>query len=245
MSRPMPTHAMLLAAGLGTRMRPLTDRLPKALVPVQGRPLIDWSLERLEAAGVENLVVNLHHHADQLEAHLAARWRGGLQFSREPRLLETGGGLKAALPLLGEAPFFAINADTIWLDGQRPALERLAEAFEPERMDALLLCAPTVLSVGYHGAGDFRMDADGRLVRRPEREVAPFVFASVQILDPAIFAGAPEGAFSMNRLYDRAIERERLFGLRHEAEWFEVGTPGAVAAAEFVLRDLGFRAEAA
>ncbi len=241
----LPTHAMLLAAGLGTRMRPLTDRLPKALVPVQGKPLIDWSLERLEAAGVENIVVNLHHHADQLEAHLTARWKGGLAFSREPKLLETGGGIRQALPLLGEAPFFAINADTIWLEGQRPALQRMAEVFDPQQMDALLLCAPTVLAVGYGGAGDFRMTADARLVRRPEREVAPFVFASVQLLTPALFAGAPEGAFSMNRLFDAAIERERLFGLRHEAEWFEVGTPGAVEAAEFLLRDLGFPARAA
>lgn len=237
----LPTHAMLLAAGLGTRMRPLTDRLPKALVPVQGRPLIDWSLERLEAAGVERIVVNLHHHAEQLEAHVKARWKRDLAFSREPRLLETGGGIRAALPLLGEAPFFAINADTIWLDGQRPALQRLAETFDPARMDALLLCAPTVMAIGYGGPGDFQMAADGRLRRRPEREVAPFVFASVQILTPGLFEGAPEGPFSMNRLYDAAIERERLVGLRHEAEWFEVGTPSAVEAAEYVLRDLGFR----
>lgn len=241
----LPTHAMLLAAGLGTRMRPLTDALPKALVPVRGRPLIDWVLERLEAAGVANIVVNLHHHADQLEAHLRRAWRGGLAFSPEATLLETGGGIKQALPLLGEGSFFAINADTIWLDGQRPALARLAETFEPARMDALLLCSPASLAVGHEGRGDFLMSAHGLLSRRPERQVAPFIYASVQLLTPALFADTPDGPFSMNLLFDRAIERGRLYGLRHEAEWFDIGRPAAIDAAELVLGDLGFRAQAA
>lgn len=239
------THAMLLAAGLGTRMRPLTDRLPKALVPVQGKPLIDWALERLERAGVSQIVVNLHHLPDQLEAHVRKRWKGGLAFSPEPTLLETGGGIRQALPLLGEAPFYAINTDTIWLDGQIPALERLARQFDPERMDALLLCVPTVVAVGYEGAGDFLLAPDGRVSRRPPREVAPFVYGGLQLLHPRLFADAPEGRFSMNLLWDRAIAAGRLHGLRHDAEWFEVGRPQAIGQAEHLLYDLGFRNRAA
>lgn len=237
----MPKTAMLLAAGRGTRMQPLTDRTAKALVPVQGKPLIDWSLERLEAVGVTDIVVNLHHFAAKVEAHLRRRWRGGLRFSPETTLLETGGGVKQALPLLGEAPFFVINADTIWLDGQIPALRRLADQFDAERMDALLLCAPTVLAVGYEGPGDFVMAPDGRLARRPKREVAPFVYGSVQLVSPRLFADAPEGPFSTNLLWDRAIEQGRLYGLRHDAPWFEVGRPAAIGEAERVLYDLGFR----
>ncbi len=235
------THAMILAAGLGTRLRPLTDRLPKAMVRVQGRPLIDWALDRLAAAEVTHLVVNLHHLPQLLEAHVTAHWQGELAFSREPELLETGGGIQQALPLLGTAPFFAINADTIWLDGQIPALQRLARQFDPASMDALLLCTPTVLATGYAGSGDFMMDADGRLTRRPERAVAPFVYSGVQLLSPRLFAGAPGGRYSMNRLYDQAIAAKRLHGLRHDGEWFEVGRPQAIGGAEQLLYDLGFR----
>lgn len=240
-----PTKAMLLAAGLGKRMEPLTKDRPKALVEVAGLPLIDWALATLERFGITEIAVNLHHHGEVLEAHLRRRWHGTVHFSHEPELLETGGGIKKALPLLGDEPFFAINADTIWLDGSTPALERMVTAFDPARMDVLLLCAPIVTAVGYHGQGDFLMTPDGRLLRRPEREQAPFVYASVQLLHPRLFDSAPEGAFSMNLLYDRAIEAERLFGIRHEAEWFEVGTPAAVEEAELVLDDLGFRKQAA
>lgn len=235
------THAMVLAAGLGTRMRPLTDRMPKALVPVQGKPLIDWSLERLAAVGVTHLVVNLHHLPQALEAHVRKAWRGELAFSPEPELLETGGGIRQALPLLGDGPFFAINADTIWLDGQIPALRRLATQFDESRMDALLLCAATVLAHGYDGQGDFLMAPDGRLKRRPERALAPFVYGGVQLVHPRLFEGAPPGRYSVNRLWDRAIEAGRLFGLRHDGEWFEVGRPQAIGAAEHLLYDLGFR----
>jgi len=236
---------MLLAAGLGKRMLPLTQDRPKALVEVRGSPLIDWALERVERFGIEHAVVNLHAFAEPLAQHLQRRWRGRLDLSHEATLLETGGGIRKCLPLLGPEPFFAINADTIWLDGAVPALERMARAFDAERMDLLLLCAPVSAAIGYNGAGDFLMAPDGRLKRRPEREQAPFVYASVQLVHPRLFDGAPEGPFSMNLLFDRAIAAGRLYGIRHEAEWFEVGTPGAVAAAELVLDDLGFRKQAA
>jgi len=236
---------MLLAAGLGKRMMPLTQDRPKALVDVRGVPLIDWALERVERFGIGHVVVNLHSFAAPLEAHLRRRWRGRLDLSHEETLLETGGGIRRCLPLLGPDPFFAINADTIWLDGAVPALERMAAAFDPERMDLLLLCAPTATAIGYGGPGDFLMGPDGRLKRRPEREQAPFVYASVQLVHPRLFEGTPEGPFSMNLLFDRAIAAGRLFGIRHEAEWFEVGTPAAVEAAELVLDDLGFRKQAA
>lgn len=236
---------MLLAAGLGRRMMPLTQDRPKALVEVHGTALIDWALERLERFGIEHIAVNLHSFAPLLEAHLRRRWRGQLDLSHEEKLLDTGGGIRRCLPFLGADPFFAINADTIWLDGAVPALERMAQAFDPERMDALLLCAPVSTAIGYSGSGDFLMAPDGRLKRRPEREQAPFVYASVQLVHPRLFENTPEGPFSMNRLFDRAIEAGRFFGMRHEAEWFEVGTKAAVEQAELVLDDLGFRKQAA
>lgn len=240
-----PKSAMLLAAGLGRRMMPLTQDRPKALVQVHGTPLFDWALERLERFGIGRIAVNLHSFAPLLEAHVMRRWKGELHLSHEEKLLDTGGGIRACLPFLGADPFFAINADTIWLDGAVPALERMTRAFDPERMDALLLCAPVSAAIGYSGSGDFLMAADGRLQRRPEREQAPFVFASVQLLHPRLFENTPEGAFSMNLLFTRAIEAGRLFGIRHEAEWFEVGTKAAVEQAELVLDDLGFRKQAA
>lgn len=240
-----PKSAMLLAAGLGRRMMPLTQDRPKALVEVAGAPLIDWALERLERFGIEHIAVNLHSFAPLLEAHLKRRWRGRLDLSHEPTLLDTGGGIRKCLPFLGSEPFFAINADTIWLDGAVPTLERMVQAFDPEHMDALLLCAPVSAAIGYTGSGDFLMAPDGRLKRRPEREQAPFVFASVQLLHPRLFDGTPEGPFSMNLLFDRAIAAGRFFGIRHEAEWFEVGTAAAVAAAEQTLDELGFRKRAA
>lgn len=229
----VPRRAMILAAGLGTRMRPLTDTRPKPLVPVGGKALIDYVLDRLAAAGVDTAIVNVHHFADQLEQHLKPRQRPKIVISDERAdVLGTGGGVVKALPLLRDAPFFHVNSDTLWLDGVRPNLERLAEAFDAGRMDALLLLAATASSVGYTGRGDFSMAADGRLRRRPEREVVPFVYAGVAILAPALFKDAPSGAFPLTRLFDRAIERERLFGLRLEGVWMHVGTPDAIAAAE-------------
>jgi len=171
-----PRTAMVLAAGRGERMRPLTERLPKPLVPVDGKPLLDHVLDRLAAAGVERAVVNVHYLADLIETHLAGRTAPRVTISDErATLLDTGGGVVKALPMLGPAPFFHINSDTIWIDGVKPNLERLAEAFDPATMDALLLLAPSADSIGYSGRGDFIMKADGRLQRRSEREVAPFV----------------------------------------------------------------------
>jgi MurNAc alpha-1-phosphate uridylyltransferase len=234
---PTPTKAMVLAAGLGARMRPLTDRMPKPLVAVAGRALIDHVLNRLADAGVERAVVNVHYLADQLERHLAARKKPKITISDERGLLlGTGGAVVKALPELGDAPFFHINSDTIWIDGVKPNLARLAEAFDAARMDACLLLAPTAGSIGYAGRGDFAFAADGRLRRRAEREVAPFVFAGAAILAPALFKDAPKGEFPLTDLFDRAAEQGRLFGLRLEGLWMHVGTPDAIALAENAIR---------
>ena len=232
----MPKSAMVLAAGLGTRMRSYNGHIPKPLVAVGGKSLIDYGLDRLAEAGVERAVVNVHHLADSLEKHLAARQRPHIVISDErSELLGTGGGIAKALPQLGGAPFFLVNSDTLWLDGVRPNFTRLGEAFEPKIMDALLLLSPTAGSIGYSGRGDFMMLPDGRLQRRAEREVAPFIYAGSAVLSPALFAGAPKGAFSLTALFDRAAEKGRLFGLRLEGVWMHVGTPEAVAAADAAL----------
>jgi MurNAc alpha-1-phosphate uridylyltransferase len=227
---------MVLAAGLGTRMRPLTDRVPKPLVRVGGKALIDHALDRLDAAGVETAVVNVHHFADQLQRHLARRQSPEILISDERgNLLGTGGGAVKALPLLGAAPFFHINSDTLWIEGVTPNLDRLAKAFDPERMDAVLLLAPTATSIGYEGRGDFALSPDGRLRPHGEREVVPFVYAGAAILSPALFATAPEGAFPLSLLFYRAADAGRLHGLRLEGLWMHVGTPEAVAEAEAAI----------
>jgi MurNAc alpha-1-phosphate uridylyltransferase len=227
---------MVLAAGLGTRMRPHNGQIPKPLVTVGGKALIDYVLDRLADAGVEHAVVNVHHLADQIEAHLASRKRPQIVISDErAELLGTSGGVVKAMPALGGGPFFHVNSDTIWIDGVAPNLSRLADAFDAARMDALLLLAPTATSIGYSGRGDFTMTTDGRLARRGERHVAPFVYAGAAILTPAFFAGTPDGPSSMSPLFDRAIAAERLYGLRLEGLWMHVGTPDAVKAAEEAL----------
>jgi N-acetyl-alpha-D-muramate 1-phosphate uridylyltransferase len=232
----MPNRAIVLAAGLGTRMRPYNGHIPKPLVEVGGKSLIDYSLDRLADAGVESVVVNVHHLADILEKHLAPRQRPHIEISDERgELLGTGGGIAKALPKLGAAPFFLVNSDTVWLDGVRPNFTRMAEAFDPRTMDAMLLLAPTTSSIGYVGRGDFAMLPDGRLRRRQENEVVPFVYAGAAVLSPTLFADAPKGAFALTVLFDRAAERDRLFGLRLEGIWMHVGTPEAVAAAEAAL----------
>lgn len=229
-------NAMVLAAGLGTRMRPLTDRRPKPLVEVAGKPLVDHVLDRLAAAGVETAVVNVHYYADLLEHHLLGRAHPHIVISDERgELLDTGGGVKKALPLLGEDPFFSINSDTIWIEGIRPNLPGLAEAFDPERMDGLLLLAAASGSVGYDGRGDFVMDVEGRLAPRGERVVAPFVFAGAAVLSPKLFEGAPDGPFSLVKLFARAAEAGRLFGRRLEGVWMHVGTPEAIGEAELAI----------
>jgi MurNAc alpha-1-phosphate uridylyltransferase len=231
-----PRRAMVLAAGLGTRMRPFNGHIPKPLVQVGGKALIDYVLDRLADAGVERAVVNVHHLADQIEQHVAARRRPAIVISDErDTLLGTGGGVVKALPVLGENPFFHVNSDTIWIDGVRPNLIRLADAFDPARMDALLLLASTATSIGYSGRGDFVMGSDGLVARRGEREVTPFVYAGAAILTPAFFAGVAAGPSSMSPLFDRAVEAGRLHGLRLEGMWMHVGTPDAVKAAEAAI----------
>jgi len=229
----VPRRAMVLAAGLGTRMRPHNGQVPKPLVTVGGKSLIDYALDRLADAGVEHAVVNVHHLADQIERHLAARQRPAIVISDERgELLGTAGGVIKALPELGDEPFYHVNSDTIWIDGVKPNLARLADAFDASRMDALLLVAPTTSSIGYVGRGDFSMAADGRLARRREREIVPFVYAGAAILTSAFLAGAPAGPSSLSPLFDRAVEAGRLCGLRLEGVWMHVGTPDAIKAAE-------------
>jgi len=232
-----PRRAMVLAAGLGTRMRPLTDTMPKPLVKVAGRALIDHVLDRLAEADVERAVVNVHYFADQMQQHLSQRKIPQIVISDERGLLlGTGGGVRKAMPELGNLPFFHINSDTIWIEGVRSNLARLADAFDASSMDALLLLAPTTGSVGYAGRGDFAMAPDGRLRKRGEQEVTPYVYAGAAILSPALFNGAPSGEFSLTALFDRAAETGRLHGLRLEGLWMHVGTPEAVAAAEAAIR---------
>jgi MurNAc alpha-1-phosphate uridylyltransferase len=234
MSR-MPTHAMVLAAGKGLRLRPLTLSRPKPLIEVAGQPMLDGVLDRLSAADVPEAVVNAHHLGHMIEGHLQGRSRPRIRISREEALLETGGGVKKALPLLGADPFFVINGDVVWRDGKVPALQRLADFWDPAVMDALLLLQSTATAVGYDGPGDFVMDQLGRLRRRNEGEVVPFLFAGLQILSPALFANTPEGPFSLNLLYDRALAAGRLYGLRHDGTWYHVGTPEDLERVEAAL----------
>jgi MurNAc alpha-1-phosphate uridylyltransferase len=228
---------MVLAAGLGKRMRPLTATRPKPLVEVAGATLIDHALRRLAAAGIPSAVVNVHYMADRLEAHLARRNPGlDIRISDErAQLLETGGGVARALPLIEGDPFFVINSDNLWIDGARPSLRALAEAWDASRMDALLLLVPLARATGYEGQGDFHMDPAGRLSRRRERRVAPHVFSGIQLLARRLFEEVPEGPFSLNLLYDRALAEGRLFGLSHGGLWFHVGTPEAVGETETAL----------
>ena len=231
-----PRRAMVLAAGLGVRMRPITERMPKPLIEVGGKALIDHALDRLASAQVELAVVNIHHFPDQMQRHLAARRRPEILVSDErDRLLGTGGGAIHALPKLGPAPFYHLNSDTIWIEGVTPNLDRLAAAFDPAIMDALLLLAPTATSIGYDGRGDFSLGPDGRLTARAEREIVPFVYAGVAIFAPALFEAAPDGPFPLSLLFDRAAAAGRLHGLRLDGLWIHVGAPGAIAEAEAAI----------
>jgi N-acetyl-alpha-D-muramate 1-phosphate uridylyltransferase len=228
-----PSKAMVLSAGFGLRMRPLTDHMPKPLVKVAGQPLLDHVLDKLAAAGVTEAVVNVHYLPDQIIDHVASRTRPRVIISDErDQVLGTGGGVVKALPLLGDQPFFHMNSDTMWIDGVQSNLVRLADAFDPVRMDILLLMAPTASSIGYGGRGDYAMLPDGALRKRREHQVVPFVYAGAAIMSPSIFAGAPKGEFSLTRMFDEANEKERLFGLRLDGVWMHVGTPDAVQAAE-------------
>lgn len=229
---------MVLAAGLGTRMRPLTEKLPKPLVQLARKPLIDHVLDRIAAAGVETAVVNVHYKADLLEAHLQSRKKPRIVMSDERgRLLDTGGGILKALPRLGTEAFLVHNSDSVWLEGVGSNLQRLFDAWEGERHDCVLLLALASSSVGYTGRGDFALDPEGRLRRRREKEVVPFVYTGVQIVHPRLFADAPEGPFSMNLLWNKAILAGRAIGVRMEGLWMHVGSPQELAESERVIAE--------
>ena len=225
----VPKSAMVLAAGLGTRLRPVTDRLPKPLIEIAERSLLDRAIDQLAAVGVERVVVNLHYKGELIAERLAARSHPRITLSREATLLETGGGVKNALPLLDEN-FFVVNGDILWLDGFTRALDRLATAFQPDTVDVVLLMQRTVSAVGYEGRGDYFLDPLGIPRRRGEREVAPYIFAGVQILHRRLFAGVDDTVFSLKRLYDRAEDAGRLGAIVHDGEWFHIGTPDGLAA---------------
>lgn len=230
------SHAMVLAAGLGTRMLPLTQDTPKPLLALEGRSLLHHALDRLRDAGVAHHVVNAHWFADQVAEAVAAHDAPARLVLREETLLETGGGVRHALPHLGAAPFAVVNGDAFWLDGPTPALTRLMAAFDPTEMDALLLLVRTAQVDGEVGRGDFLLDPLGRARRPKEREIAPYLFGGVQILAPHLFEDTPEGPFSLNLVYDRAIESGRLFGLVHDGAWFHLSTPRDLDRAETMLR---------
>lgn len=225
---------MILAAGRGERMRPLTDTTPKPLIPVAGQTMLDRAMARLDAHGVRTVVVNVHHLGEQIVAQLGARAR----IVREERLLETGGSVKNALPLLGEGPWFILNGDGLWDDGSRPMLSRMEAAWDPARMDALLLLHPLATAIGREAKdrGDYFLDADGRARHRGAAAEAPYLFASVSVCDSRLFHESPDGPFSLLKLWTRAEAKGRLFGLVHDGAWFHVGTPQALAEAERMLR---------
>ncbi|WOJ89482.1 nucleotidyltransferase family protein [Methylocapsa polymorpha] len=233
MSSFMPAKAMVFAAGLGTRMRPLTDHIPKPLIKVAGKPMIDHMLDRFEAAGVETAIVNVHYLADQIETHLAARAAPKIVISDERgKLLDQGGGIGKALPLLADEPFFVSNTDAFWVEGPRDNLRRLAAGWDPDRMDILLLVAATTASIGVDWPGDFLMSADGRLTRRPERDVAPFVYTGVGILKPELFESETRDVYRLAPFFFEAAEKGRLFGQRLDGLWLHVGVPQVIEEAE-------------
>lgn len=233
------TTAMVMAAGVGSRMRPLTDDRCKALVAVDGKALIDWTLDKLAGAGVARAVVNVHHFADALETHLASRTNPDILISDErSQLLETGGGLAKAAPLLGRDPIFTANIDALWVDGKRAELPRLADGFDPERMDFRLMLARLDHTLGFDGPGDFFLDGEGRLTRRGDQPAAPFAYAGVQVMNPRVLAGRAVEPFSTNRLWDEALARGRVFGCVMDAFWMHVGDPQARDAAENRLRSV-------
>ncbi|MFV0624778.1 nucleotidyltransferase family protein [Sphingomonas sp. ac-8] len=236
----VPETAMVMAAGLGKRMRPLTATRPKPLVKVAGKPLIDHVFDRLRAAGIRRAVVNVHYLADVLEAHLRARVKDlDLAISDERvQLMETGGGLVQARDLIGDKPFVCVNSDNLWIDGPVDAIRLLAESWDDDRMDALLLLVPLARAASHRGQGDFHLDPSGRITRRRQPgRLAPFVFTGVQILSPRVIADWPEGPFSTNLFWERALDAGRLWGMVHEGLWFDVGTPAAIGETEAALAD--------
>lgn len=239
-TQPSPDRAMILAAGLGTRMRPLTDDKAKPMVNLQGKPLIDHVLDRLQEAGISRIVVNLHYCADGLETHLQGQAGFDIGFSDErAQLLDTGGGVRKALPQLGERPFFILNTDSLWAQNGPSPLTRLAEQWRDEDMDCLMLLARRSDALGYHGAGDFHLHRDGRISRRGADAAADYAHTGICLVHPRLFAGSPEGAFSMNVLWDAALGAGRLFACVLEAQWMHIGDPAALALAEDWLKANG------
>ncbi len=238
-------RGIILSAGLGTRMGEMSQRVPKPLVKVAGRTLLDRALDRADEAGLDRVVINVHHHADQIEAHVDARVRAGQVVISDERdqLLETGGGVKKALPLLGQDPFFVINSDALWLNGAGSTLLRLASHFDASRMDALLLLIPTPAALGYDGVGDFIPFAGGMdpvpIAFRGEAPAAPVMFGGIMMIRPEAYEDTPEGAWSNRTVFRKAVSKGRLFGIVHDGHWMHVGTPEGVREAEARLRDLG------
>jgi MurNAc alpha-1-phosphate uridylyltransferase len=232
------SRAMIMAAGFGTRMRPLTDDRPKPLVTVRGRTLLDHALDRLVAAGVTMVIINLHYRAQMVKDHLAKRHDIEIKYSMEDEILGTGGGVAKALPLFQGEAFFILNSDSIWVEGASAALAAMQRLWEPERMDGLLLLAAMTTAMGYEGRGDFLLDTHGHIARVPEMTSSPYAYPGVQIVHPRLFAGAPEGGFSTNIMWDRAIAKGRLFGTRLDGVWIHVGTPEARDEAEAYLAAL-------
>lgn len=230
------TDAFILAAGLGTRMRPLTEKVPKPLITVAGKTLLDHAIDAADRAGLTNCVVNVHYLADQIEDHLSKRSKPCMTVSDErEELLDSGGGVAKGLPLLSGNAFVVMNADSFWIEGARENLPEMIAQFDPERMDMLLLLAPTTSAVGFAGRGDFFMSAEGHLARRGEAETAPFVYAGAIVMRREIIERVTERKFSLNRLFDEAIESGRLYGLRLDGIWLHVGTPEAIAEAETAI----------
>ena len=228
--------AMVLAAGLGTRMRPLTLKRPKPLVEVAGRTMIDHCLDKLADAGVARAVVNVHHFPDMVRQHLTARTSPAVAISDESgELLETGGGMLRAQPLLAADPFFCINSDNLWVDGPQDVFHQLSEAWNPARMDALLLVVPHARAANHKGKGDFHMDANGRLTLRRSGRIAPFIYSGIQLVSRRLLRDAPEGPFGTMVLWKRAMEEGRLYGVSHLGLWYEVGSPDAIAPTEEAL----------
>ena len=228
-----PTTAMVLAAGLGKRMRPITSTIPKPLVEVRGRALIDYGLDALARNGVTRVVVNVHYLPDLMKAHLKRRKDMEIVISDErDNLLDSGGGIVKALPALGDDPFYVINSDTFWIDGYRDNLDLMADLWDPSKMDVSLLIAEMRQATGYDGRGDFAMDPEGRLSRVAERDMSPFIYAGAAIIKPSVFTGMKPEKFSLNRIFDQAIDAGRLYGVRLGGLWITVGTPAALVEAE-------------
>jgi len=236
----VPRTAMIMAAGLGKRMRPLTATKPKPLIEVGGKALLDHVLEKLGAAGVQRVVVNVHYLPDALEAHLASRAHGLEVVISDERtlLMETGGGLVKAEPLIDCDPFLALNSDNLWIDGPADTIKLLASQWDDEKMDALLLLVPQARALNHRGMGDFHMDRIGRIRRRDRSHVAPFVFTGIQMVSKRLLRDAPDGPFSTNILWDRAIEEGRAFGAVHQGLWFDVGTPQSIPMTEAALENV-------